>query len=79
MNRFLAFVKKEFRHIFRDYRTMLMLFVMPIAQILIFGYVISNDIKNAKIGFDGILKEFIQVDEKGIVNLISIVLLSLYI
>ncbi len=50
MKRFLAFVKKEFLHIFRDYRTMLMLFAMPIAQILILGYVISNDIKNAKIG-----------------------------
>ena len=65
MNRFLAFVKKEFRHIFRDYRTMLMLFVMPIAQILIFGYVISNDIKNAKIGIldhskDAVTREITQ-------------------
>ena len=65
MNRFLAFVKKEFRHIFRDYRTMLMLFAMPIAQILIFGYVISNDIKNAKIGIldhskDAVTREITQ-------------------
>ena len=65
MKRFLAFVKKEFRHIFRDYRTMLMLFAMPIAQILIFGYVISNDIKNAKIGIldhskDAVTREITQ-------------------
>ncbi len=49
MKRFLGFVKKEFNHIFRDYRTMLILFGMPVAQILIFGYVVSNEIKDIKI------------------------------
>ncbi|OFX86882.1 MAG: multidrug ABC transporter permease [Bacteroidetes bacterium GWF2_33_16] len=49
MKRFLGFVKKEFNHIFRDYRTMLILFGMPIAQILIFGYVVSNEIKDIRI------------------------------
>lgn len=49
MNRFLAFVKKEFLHIFRDYRTMIILFGMPIAQLLIFGFVISNEIRDANI------------------------------
>jgi ABC-2 type transport system permease protein len=50
MNRFIGFVKKEFHHIFRDSRTMLILFGMPIAQILIFGYVVSNEIKDVQIG-----------------------------
>ena len=50
MKRFLGFVKKEFYHIFRDYRTMIILFGMPIAQILIFGFVITNEIKDARIG-----------------------------
>ncbi len=50
MNRFIAFVKKEFLHIFRDYRTMLILFIMPIAQILIFGFAITTEIKDASIG-----------------------------
>jgi len=50
MKKFLGFVKKEFHHIFRDYRTMLILFGMPIAQILIFGYVVSNEISDVKIG-----------------------------
>lgn len=49
MNRFWGFVKKEFHHIFRDYRTMLILFGMPVAQILIFGYVVSNEIKDIRI------------------------------
>ncbi len=50
MKRFFVFVKKEFWHIFRDYRTMMILFLIPIAQVLIFGYVVSNEIKNAEIG-----------------------------
>jgi ABC-2 type transport system permease protein len=49
MKRFRGFVKKEFIHIFRDVRTLLILFGMPIAQILIFGYVVTNEIKEAKI------------------------------
>lgn len=49
MNRFGGFVKKEFIHIFRDIRTLLILFGMPVAQILIFGYVVTNEIKEAKI------------------------------
>ena len=47
MNRFLGFIKKEFLHIFRDYRTLVILFGIPAAQILIFGYAVSMDIKNA--------------------------------
>ncbi|MCF8335954.1 MAG: ABC transporter permease, partial [Bacteroidales bacterium] len=49
MKRFKGFVKKEFIHIFRDVRTLLILFGMPVAQILIFGYVVTNEIKEAKI------------------------------
>lgn len=49
MKRFGSFVIKEFYHIFRDVRTLLILFVLPVVLILIFGYVITNDIKDAKI------------------------------
>lgn len=45
----LGFVKKEFIHISRDMRTVIILFGMPVAQILIFGYVITNEIKEAQI------------------------------
>ena len=37
-------------HIFRDKRTLAVLFVLPLAQILIFGYVISTEIRDARIG-----------------------------
>ncbi|XLS28526.1 ABC transporter permease [Flavobacteriaceae bacterium M23B6Z8] len=46
---FLAFVKKEFYHILRDKRTLLILFGMPLAQILIFGYAVTNEFKDARI------------------------------
>lgn len=49
MSRFSAFVKKEFRHILRDRRTLLILFGMPVIQVLLFGFVLTNEIKNASI------------------------------
>ncbi len=49
MKRFWGFVIKEFYHILRDYRTMLILFGMPLIQILIFGFVVSTEIIDARI------------------------------
>ncbi|MCX6280430.1 MAG: ABC transporter permease [Bacteroidetes bacterium] len=49
MKRFLGFIVKEFYHIFRDYRTLLILFGLPAVQLLLFGYVITNEIKDARI------------------------------
>jgi ABC-2 type transport system permease protein len=44
-----GFIIKEFYHIFRDVRTMIILFGMPVVQILLFGFALTNEIKNAKI------------------------------
>ncbi len=49
MKSFLEFIKKEFYHIFRDPRTLLILFAMPLVQLLLFGYVIKTEINNANI------------------------------
>ena len=49
MKQFIAFVKKEFFHIWRDKRTMFILLGMPIVQIVIFGFALTNEVKNAKI------------------------------
>lgn len=46
---FLAFVKKEYFHILRDRRTLLILFGMPIVQVIIFGFTITNEFKNASV------------------------------
>ena len=49
MKQFFSFVKKEFYHILRDKKTMLILLGMPIAQIIIFGFALTNEVKNSKI------------------------------
>ncbi len=49
MKQFLTFVRKEFYHVFRDPKTLLLLFGMPIAQIILFGFALTNEIKNSKI------------------------------
>jgi ABC-2 type transport system permease protein len=43
------FIKKEFYHIFRDYRSMVILFGIPFIQVLLFGFAITNELKNAPI------------------------------
>jgi ABC-2 type transport system permease protein len=40
---------KEFRHIMRDPKTLLILFGMPLLQLLLFGYALSTEIKDAPI------------------------------
>jgi ABC-2 type transport system permease protein len=49
MEQLKSFIKKEFYHIFRDKRTMLILFGIPITQLLIFGTVIKNEITNVPV------------------------------
>ncbi len=49
MKKFMGFVIKEFRHILRDIRTMLILFGMPVIQLILFGYAIRNEITDVKI------------------------------
>ncbi len=49
MKLFLSFVQKEFFHIFRDVRTMLILLVMPIILVLLFGFAISTEVRNVKV------------------------------
>lgn len=46
---FFAFIRKEFYHVFRDNKTLLMLFGIPIVQIVLFGFALTNEIKNSKI------------------------------
>jgi ABC-2 type transport system permease protein len=48
MKQFLAFVRKEFYHIFRDKRTVMILFLMPIMQMLLFGFCLTTEVKNTK-------------------------------
>lgn len=49
MSTFAAFVLKECYHILRDQRTMLILLVMPIIQILLFGFAITTEVKDVRV------------------------------
>ena len=49
MKQFLFFIQKEFFHLWRDKRTLLILFGMPVMQILIFGFALTNEVKNTRI------------------------------
>ncbi|MBF1438020.1 ABC transporter permease [Hoylesella nanceiensis] len=49
MKQFFSFIIKETKHIVRDKRTMLMLFGMPIVMMLLFGFAITNEVKNIRV------------------------------
>jgi len=69
MKRFIGFIKKEFYHIFRDRRSLFILFGMPIAQILLFGFAITNEINNVDIA---ILDHSKDATTQEIINKISV-------
>jgi len=46
MKQLLAFIRKEFYHVFRDKRTLLILFGLPVVQIVLFGFALSSEVKN---------------------------------
>ena len=68
MKLFLGFVKKEFYHILRDRRSLFILFGMPIIQILLFGFAITNEINNVNIAVFDHSKD---VTTQEIINKIS--------
>jgi len=49
MKELFVFIKKEFLQVFRDKQTLLMLFGLPIAQIVLFGFALSSEVKDSRI------------------------------
>jgi ABC-2 type transport system permease protein len=49
MKTLIQFVKKEIYHIFRDPRTLLVLFGMPLIQLILFGFAIRTEVNNAEV------------------------------
>ncbi len=49
MSQFQSFVHKEFLHIFRDRRTMLILIVLPVVLIILFGFAITTEVKDSRV------------------------------
>lgn len=57
-----GFIIKEFYHIFRDVRSMLILFGMPVVQVLIFGFAITNEIKDTRIAMLDYSKDHMSLE-----------------
>ncbi|MGM9747956.1 MAG: ABC transporter permease, partial [Candidatus Cryptobacteroides sp.] len=53
MKEIAAFIEKEFKHIFRDLRTTMIVLIMPVIQIVLFGFAISTDVNNAVVDVVG--------------------------
>ncbi|HSL88425.1 MAG TPA: ABC transporter permease [Ignavibacteriaceae bacterium] len=49
MKQLITFIQKEFHHILRDTRSMLVLIGLPIVQLLLFGFAITTEVRNANI------------------------------
>jgi len=49
MRPFLGLVKKEFIQVFRDPNMLRVIFVMPVIQLLLFGYVVNTDVKKIEL------------------------------
>lgn len=47
--RMTSFVKKEFLHILRDKRTMLVVLVIPLMLIMLFGFTVTTDVNNVDV------------------------------
>lgn len=62
MKQFFTFVKKEFYHIIRDYRTLLILFGMPVVQVVLFGFALSNEVKNTRMGILDLSKDEMSIE-----------------
>lgn len=46
-----AFVVKELRHILRDRQTLLILLLLPLAQVVVFGFALRTDVNDVRIVF----------------------------
>lgn len=57
MKQFRTLVKKEFLHVFRDRKTLMMLFLLPIIQIILFGFALTNEVKNIKLNYLDLSKD----------------------
>jgi ABC-2 type transport system permease protein len=49
MKKLLVFIRKEFYHVSRDPRTLLIMFGLPVVQIILFGFALTSEVKNIDI------------------------------
>src|SRR3954464_2880185 len=44
-----AFMKKELRHILRDRQTLTVLLLMPLVQVVLFGFALRSDVRDVRV------------------------------
>ncbi|MBV5284207.1 MAG: ABC transporter permease [Paludibacter sp.] len=49
MKQLISFIRKEFYHILRDKTTMMILLLMPIIQIILFGFALTTEVKDTQV------------------------------
>ena len=49
MKQLLSFIRKEFYHILRDKTTIMILLLMPIIQIILFGFALTTEVKDTQV------------------------------
>ena len=49
MKQLLSFIRKEFYHILRDRTTIMILLLMPVIQIILFGFALTTEVKNTQV------------------------------
>jgi ABC-2 type transport system permease protein len=62
MKAFLGFIIKEFRHIIRDKRTLVILFGLPVIQLVLFGYALRNELTEAGIAVLDMSNDHVTMD-----------------
>jgi ABC-2 type transport system permease protein len=51
MNALRGFIVKEFQHILRDRQTLLILLLLPLAQVVLFGFALRTDVRGVRVAF----------------------------
>ena len=49
MNALLGLLRKEGRHILRDRRTLAVLILLPVVQVILFGFAIRTDVRDVRL------------------------------
>jgi ABC-2 type transport system permease protein len=62
MKSFFGFIIKEFRHIIRDKRTLVILFGLPVIQLVLFGYALRNELTEAGIAVLDMSNDHVTMD-----------------
>ncbi len=65
MKRYFIFVQKEFFHILRDKRTILILLFLPVIQIVLFGFALSTEVKNSNIAVSDFARDNLSAEITG--------------